>query len=368
MDSFVVDFLPQFIAALCYGALGIGAVVSASDDGPSRKARKIKTQLVPERTPKRVTPDSIKIIYMTPEEWAKVPANPYQKKKRAQRTNIDHLRTHVAEHDTVRMGVYPDGRRCKIEGHTRCDLWANRPWLVDYIPTRLRVECYPVKNDEEAAARFRRVDNRKTAKNAADDVHGAFRLRGIPTESKFFQTAAKIKSALQYAYDVVVSSTDAPGPKQAKNKATIDDYVDMFADALAELDSLDVNTNKLLAPFITAFLLAYTKHGDVVVPFFARINDGSFGRKLGKKMCPVAAIERERDKWRGGGSMQHMELTSQVLGALDTYMESTNFTAVDYRPAIDMQKVMKVDLDQYLLRTKAKRTGRTKNDGKGFSR
>ena len=341
-----------------------------------RAARKIrfKDQEKERHKPPRITPKNIKTIKMTPEEWAKVPANPYQKKKRAQRTNIDHLREYVDEHATVRMGVYPDGRRCKIEGHTRSDIWSNRPWLVDYVPRVLTVECYPVADDEEAAARFRRVDNRKTSKNASDDVHGAFRLRGIPTNSKFFQSAANIKTPLQYAYGVIADSASRNGFEKAdeilapKNKATIDDYVELFADALAHLDNVEVNTKKLLAPFITAFLLAYTKHGKNVLPFFTRINDGSFGRKNGKMMCPIAAIERERDRWRGGGQQQHMELTAQVLGALDTYMERANFASETYMPPVNMQKVMKVDLDQYIWRLKAKRTGRTRKPGDGFTR
>lgn len=331
----------------------------AGDEGPSRKAKKVAAMPKP-KMPKPVSVEPIKVIWMTPEQWHQVPANPFQKENRAKRTNVEHLRRFVEEHATVRMGIYPDGRRCKIEGHTRDDIWANRPWLVDHIPERLRVECYHVENDEHAAERFRRVDNRKTSKNAADDVHGSFRLHGIPTTSKFFQNASNIKSSLQYAYDVVVSSTAPTSATASKQKSTIDDHVVLFREALTALDAIDVNRARLLAPFITAFLLAYTKHGADIVPFFARVNAGTYGRKSGKQMCPVAAIERERDLWKGGGMQQHMDLAVQVLGALDTYMSAANFLADDYQPKVAMQKVMKVDLDHYLLRAKAKRTGRTK--------
>lgn len=332
----------------------------------------VKLPKLPQFTAEEYKTDSegrMPVVEMTIEQWQLgVARNPYQKERRDTARDISHFFTFCKEHATVRMGIYPDGRVCKIEGHSRGRLYYYRPDLVDRLPKYLTVECVPVRDDAHAAARFNRVDNRKTAKNAADDVHGAFRLRGIPTTSKFFQNAANIKSALQYAYGVITESTEPAARNVPKNKATINDYVDLFADALVKLDGINVNTKKLLAPFITAFLLAYTKYGNDVLPFFARINNGSFGRKIGKLMCPIAAIERERDRWRGGGQQQHMELTAQVLGALDTYMERANFATETYMPPVNMQRVMKVDLDQYLLRLKAKRTGRTRKPGDGFTR
>lgn len=308
--------------------------------------------------PKKIDVKPLKIITMTPEQWHKVPANPYQKAKRAQRIKIAHLRQFVEEHATVRMGIYPDGKRCKIDAHTRGDIWINRPWLVDFIPTSLRVECYPVANDEEAAERFKRCDNRSTAKNASDDVHGSFRLHGIPTESRLFQNASNIKTPLQYAYEIVLTSTGVR-PATALKDATIDDYVVMFKNALTALDTIDVSLSRLKAPFITAFLLAHIKHGDKVIPFFKRVNDGTHGRKLGKLMCPIAAVEQKRDRWVGGGRTKHRELVAQVLGALDTFMSRAGFRDPNYQPEVDMQKIMEVDLNHYLTRARAKRTGRT---------
>lgn len=307
-------------------------------------------------------------VRMTPEQWYYgVPRNPIQKVRRDTARKIDHLFKFRKEHATARMGIYPDGRTTKIDCHSRGRLWCEEPELVDYIPRFITVECYPVRDDEHAAERFRVVDNKKTAKNAADDVHGSFKLRGVPTESKFFQSAANIKSPLSYAYSIVAASTLPADARPAnKHDATIDEQVNVFYDALTALDGLDVNGGKMKAPFITAFLLAFTKHGNDILPFFKRINVGTFGRKEGKKMCPIAAIERERDLYVGksGSSSTHMELVTKILGALDNFMEAANFREDDYQPKVDMQKVMKVDLACYLLRDKAKRTGRTLNKRK----
>lgn len=378
MDGFIGDLLPNIVAALCYCALGIGAVVSAGDgdEKPSRRANKIKMQAGKNKAPKmpklpKFTAEEYRIdtdapaptIRMTVEQWYHVPPNPFQKAGRDKRAGLAaKLGCFMRENATVTMGIYPDGSVCKINGHGRGRLYFEQPELVDRVPRYLTVVCLPVRDAEHAAQRFRIVDDKQSAKNASDDVHGAFRLRGIPTTSRFFQRANKLKSALQYAYEIVSDSTETSITRTPAKKASIDDFVDMFVDALVQLDAIDVKIDKLSAPFITAFLLAHTKHGDVIVPFFARINDGGYGRKTGKLMCPIAAIERERDRTQLGGKSQHMELVSKVLGALDTYMESARFSAENYLPQINMQKVMKVDLDQYLLRQKAKRTGRTKKN------
>lgn len=326
----------------------------------AKKNRIVKLPRLPRFSPQQYRTDDespAPQIRMTIAQWAAVPRNPFQKAKRDTARKLDHLYNFKKEHATVRMGIYPDGRCCKIEGHSRCRLYTERPDLVDKLPKYLTVECYPVRDDAHAAERFRIVDNKKTAKNAADDVHGSFRLAGIPTESKFFQSASNIKSALQYAYGIVADSGFA---RKMKSAATLEDWVATFKEALAALDTVNVNRDRLCAPFITAFLLGYTKHGEDILPFFNRVNAGTHGRKDGKKMCPIAAIEHERDVWRGGGVEKHMELTATVLGALDTFMESARFREEDYIPKVKMQKVMRVDLDQYLLRAKSKRTGRTR--------
>lgn len=333
---------------------------------------KVKLPKLPKFTKEQYETDddaAMPIVEMTLRQWqCGVPRNPAQNERRDTERDITHLRTFVKEHATVRMGIYPDGRTCKIEGHSRGRLYYENPELVDRPPKTLKVECVPVRDDAHAAERFKRVDNRKTSKNATDDVYGAFRLQKISTVSKFFQKARGIKTPLQYAYAIAVDNISHRNPPPAKKRASIDDHVQVFAKALAALDGIDVNPTTLVAPFITAFLLAYVKYGNVVIPFFARINNGGFGRKVGKLMCPIAAIERERDLWRGGGQQQHKELTAQVLGALDTYMKRANFADATYLPPVNMQKVMKVDLKQYLVRAKSKRTGRTKKDGGGFTR
>jgi hypothetical protein len=304
------------------------------------------------------------IVRMTIAQWAQVPRNPYQKKKRDTGRKLEHLYVFRKEHATARMGIYPNGDLCKIDCHSRGYLYVTYPERVDRPPTFLNVECYPVRDEAHAAERFKIVDSRKTAKNAADDVHGAFRLVGIPTNSDFFETGTDIKATLGYAYEILHRANTGKSIKYTT--VPLETQVAAFKPALVALDAVDVQRKFLEAPFIGSFLLAYTKYGKVVVPFFSRVNEGTHGQRRGKMMCPIAAIEKERDqKWSGGGQDEHLEKIKQVLGALAKYMEGKH-TSPGYVPAMSMQKIMKVKLDRYLRDKNVKRGDGS--GGKGFTR
>lgn len=311
-------------------------------------------------------------IQLTIAQWYNVTRNPYQKETRDTARDISHLYRFIKEHATVKMGVYPDGKVCKIDGHTRGRLYYERPELVDRVPKFLAVECFPVRDDAHASQRFIVADNSKTAKNAADDVHGALRLAGVTMKSKFCCNATNIKTALGYAYEVWYKATFNETVKIRDVETVI--QVKRFKDALLALDRIDVNRGRLKAPFIMAFLLAHKKFSSnllnlskspssinlfPVLEFFRRINNGNYGVKKGKMMCPIAAIEIESLKHVGGGRATHLKLVVQVLGALATYMQDSNCKSLDYEPAMSMEKVMTVELDKYLLQLNAKRTGRT---------
>ena len=68
--------------------------------------------------------------------------------------------------------------------------------------------------------------------------------------------------------------------------------------------------------------------------------------------------DEEEDAGGDGAGEDHKAAAAVILGALDTYMKG-RYTNPDYVPAMNMQKIMTVDLQQYLLKEKTKRTGRT---------
>lgn len=342
-------------------AAGVAAVVNAdgNDEKPPRKANKIAADASkPKRKPPRIDVEWTKRIWMTPEQWAQVPRNPYQKTpRREERPKVNHLRKYKRDHAIVKMAVYPDGRRCKIDGHSRSYVWQYLPDIVDLIPNRLEVLCYNVRNDEEAAALCKQCDSTDAVKKAADYVTGSFSLADIPTTSKFFERGSNIKASLAYAYETIMRTCDQSETEKIATSDEIEKHVDMFKDALTALDGINVHSRRLTAPFITAFLLAYYKHGNDIVNFFKKVNEGTHGRKQGDKYCVIGKLEYDRDKTKLGGRTDHFKMVIKVLGALDTYMEGA-FRNPNYQPPVNVKKIMEVDLDVYLSQTKAKRTAR----------
>jgi hypothetical protein len=73
-------------------------------------------------------------------------------------------------------------------------------------------------------------------------------------------------------------------------------------------------------------------------------------------MDPVFAVENMLRNRQGKAREEHLECVAQILGALDTYMLGV-FERPDYAPKVNMQRIMSVDLRQYLVAERSKRTG-----------
>jgi hypothetical protein len=302
--------------------------------------------------PKTINVTGLKSIYMTPADWIKVPANPIQKPNRASRRRNDHLRTFNETHARVYMAQYPNGKRCKLDGHGRSFVWEHE--LSDFIPSRVQVFIVPVKNDAEAEKYFRYFDSREAGKNASDNVHGALKHHDVPTNSAMFQSSNGIATPLGYAFEIFNAATSAT-THVATSKATVYDHVSAFKEQLAALDDLADRCGSIKPPMIAAFVLAHMKHGDKIVSFFERVCKKS-GVKMGRKMDPIFAVEKMLADRRGKAREEHLECVAQILGALDTYMLGA-FERPEYAPKVNMQRIMSVDLRQYLVADKSKRTG-----------
>jgi len=327
----------------------------------SAKAEKNAAPPKPKPKPRVERVIDFKMIRMSVADWIKVPNNPLQKSTRASRPNATHLRAYDRQHQLVHMAVFPNGERRKLDGHGRGFVWEHL--LSDAVPDHVQVICVPVKNDKEAGIEFWKYDGQKSAKRAEDYIFGSFKAHNIPTESTFFQRARGIKAALRYAFEV--KNASMAQPTVSTRQATIDDHVEAFAGALAALDAIDArftatkaNPISFAGPVTMAFLLAFTKHGRGIVPFFEQLNDDNSGHTKGKMMDPFAAVKRFCSTTKIGAGEDHKAAAAVILGALDTYMKG-RYTNPDYVPAMNMQKIMTVDLQQYLLKEKTKRTGRT---------
>lgn len=328
------------------------AAAGNDDDKPGRKSRKARKAAPAVSKPKTISVTGLASIYMSVADWIRVPRNPIQKANRASRRRNDHLRTFNDTHARVYMAQYPNGKRCKLDGHSRAHVWEHG--LSDYVPSRVQVFIVPVKNDAEAEKYFRYFDSSEAGKNASDNVHGALKHHRVPTNSALFQNSRGIATPLGYAFEIFNSATSST-THVATSKATVYDHVGAFKSQLVALDGLADRCGAIVPPMIAAFTLAHMKHGDKIVNFFERVCRKD-GVKVGKKMDAVCAVETLLAERRGKAREEHLECVAQILGALDTYMLG-QFERAEYAPKVNMQRIMSVDLRQYLLSDKSKRTG-----------
>lgn len=312
--------------------------------------------------PKVVKIDPFRIIFMTVAQWIAVPNHHLQKEGRDRRPSATHLSTLDRKHTLVHMAVYPDGTREKLDGHGRASHWSLGD--VDVLPSRVQVVCVPVKDKADSDRQFFHFDSKKACKRAEDIVYGALMRANISANSKFFQSARGLATPLCYAFEVLNAATE--NSTLSNKEATIDDYVGAFRDALNALDSIDPrckasknNPCNFAGVLTTTFLLGYTKHGDAIVPFFKKLSDGNVGKTDGRLKDPYFAVKEFLTRFKIGAHADHLEAVENILGALDNWL-SGNHTHPSYEPKMNMQKIMRVDLSQYLLKKKAKRTGRSK--------
>jgi hypothetical protein len=314
-------------------------------------------------TIKKVKNEAFKIIRMTPAEWAKVPANPIQRRtawRIKSKSKSDHLRVFKSTHAILHMAKDPKGNCWKLDGHTRDRMWQDGE--TDVVPMSLQVVIVPVANEAEAEEKFDEYDSPVAVKNVADRVFGLFKKLRISMQSKFFASGTRLGTPLRYAFEVFNASTDAKHRILTRDADT-EDHVATFIDALSELDVIEPKSSKFGGPLLTAYLLAYTKYGDSVLPFFMALNDGDKGHKKGALMDPVMAVEhmflKRKEKSSGAARAEHMQCVAKVLGALESYREG-KFDEPGYQPKINIKQIVSVDLDCYLTEKNTRRTGRTK--------
>lgn len=87
-----------------------------------------------------------------------------------------HLSSYSPAQARVAMAVLPDGRRYKLDGHTRALAWS-RGLLK--APPIVMVDVYYPKSVDEARALYRTFDAPEAAERAADRVHEALREAGL---------------------------------------------------------------------------------------------------------------------------------------------------------------------------------------------
>lgn len=205
---------------------------------------------------------------MTPAEWAQVPDNPRQRDTEKRAMTAKHLFRLEVAHLLVHMAEWPGGR-CKLEGHTRCKVWSDRPEIA---PDQMDVRVYLVKDIEEAKRLYGHFNSKEESETSTDRLFGAMREAKIAPNSTLVRTA-RFSNAVRTAYGYMCGAS-AGAERKHDNKASLQcsvyDAVQEFRRELLALDMLDLSKSKAYGAVVCCYLLAYRKHGENINEFFAR--------------------------------------------------------------------------------------------------
>lgn len=205
---------------------------------------------------------------MTPAEWADVPDNPRQRDTEKRAMTAKHLFTLEAAHLLVHMAEWPGGR-CKLEGHTRCKVWADRPEIA---PDQIDVRVYLVNDIEDAKRLYGHFNSKEEAETSTDRLFGAMNECGIKPTSTLVRHA-KFSNAVRSAYGYMCGASadaDRAHSRGSLLQCSVYSAVDEFTNEILALDRLDLSKHKAFGTVVCCYLMSYRKYGDQVNEFFAR--------------------------------------------------------------------------------------------------
>lgn len=271
-----------------------------------------------------VTQHETYMTTMTPSEWAQVPDNPRQRDTEKRAMAAKHLQTLEAAHLLVHMAEWPGGR-CKLEGHTRSKVWADRP---DIAPDQIDVRVYVVNDIEEAKRLYGHFNSREEAETSTDRLFGAMRECGINPKSTCVRTAKfsnAVRSAHGYCCGAASTAAESGGVRaNSAIKGNVYHAVEEFAAEIEAMDRLDISKHKAFGAVVCCYLLAHRKHGDRINEFFARYESDA-GVKDGRSKDCVQLFAEAMEAFRimGAAGFQPMHEAVQIgLACIDRWIKS----------------------------------------------
>lgn len=258
---------------------------------------------------------------MTPTEWLQVPDNPRQRDTEKRAMTAKHLFKLEAAHLLVHMAEWPDGR-CKLEGHTRCKVWADRP---DIAPDQIDVRVYVVDDIEDAKRLYGHFNSKEEAETSTDRLFGAMRDAGITPASTLVRTA-RFSNAVRTAYGYMCGASSTATRKHdnsASLQCSVYEAVEEFRQEILALDALDLSKGKAYGAVVCCYLLAYRKHGDSINEFFARyVSDAGVKDGRNKDCVQVFADAMEAFRIVHAGFETFNEACRIGLACIDRWVKS----------------------------------------------
>lgn len=137
---------------------------------------------------------------MSASEWHRVADNPVQRDTGKRAARATYLYTFSPIHCRVNMGVLPNGRRWKLDGHSRDYVWSHG--MCDRPPHNVIVSVWEVPSMAALKALYDKFDSRIAVKNSMDDLYGAKRELKLTFDSPLLNNE-RFSKALTYTFELV---------------------------------------------------------------------------------------------------------------------------------------------------------------------
>ncbi len=256
----------------------------------------------------------MRIVQMTPAEWAVVKDNPIQRdtQKRAEKAARGHLRNASTSQAVVHAAVLVDGRLVKLDGHTRAHLWSEgllKP------PESVHVVLHEGCTIGDAIELYKQFDSAAACENATDRFSGALRLHGISAGS-----SAILKGGVTSALRVINSTR------------SIYDLVGDWKLELQMIDELGASNEVFPSPVICAALLTLRKHGRKALEFW-RLYAAGLGTRIDGMSDGVDELTRIVDTLRAskqlarGGCAVIYSQAGRAVSCCERWMRGKTYSA-----------------------------------------
>lgn len=250
----------------------------------------------------------MRIIRMTPEEWASIFDNPIQRdtEAHAKKAINGHLRVASSSQAVVHAAILPDGRMFKLDGHTRAMLWMDGRLPA---PSIVQVVVHEAASLVQVIDLYKHFDSPQAAEGAIDRLSGAYRLHGVSPKSSLI-TGGGVTSALSLI----------------DNNKTVYEMVGEWRNELTLLDELDAQKKAMPSTLLCAALLTLRKHGPRALEFW-RLYAASAGTRIDGKSCGVDELTRivadlrARKMLATGGWAARQSQVGRALSCCDAWVQ-----------------------------------------------
>ena len=210
------------------------------------------------------------------QEWISIPANPVQRdtELHAAKALNRHLQKSVETHQKVSMAELPDGRKFKLDGHTRAHLWDKG--LLQPGFAFVDVDVYPAANEADVIRLYYLFDNQMAVETGQDKVTGLFR------KHHFYPKTEWIKKGQVMTALLIASGSHNSDPNKL---ALIDEYIE----EIAMIDAQNFSNSMSMSGLVAAMLLTLRKRGQRAMNFYTDLSIGK-GDKNQLSSCPVQAL------------------------------------------------------------------------------